>query len=79
MNIVIITPQLPPLHGGVGTTIRQIINSVLRHKGYKITILIPTPETKYKNKILNKLKKELEAFKVPGDERGAKEPEMNIW
>ncbi len=66
MNIVIITPQLPPLHGGVGTTIRQIINSVLRHKGYKITILIPTPETKYKNKILNKLKKELEAFKVPG-------------
>lgn len=79
MNIAIITPQLHPLHGGGGTTIKQIINSVIRQQGYKITILIPTPEKEYKNKILDKLKKELEAFKVLGDERGAKEPEMNIW
>lgn len=64
MNIVIITPQLPPLHGGVGTTIKQIINSVLRHKGYKITILIPTPKIKYKNKILDNLKREIETFKT---------------
>lgn len=64
MNIVIITPQLPPLHGGVGTTIKQIINSVLSHNGYKINILIPTPESKYHNKILAKLGRELETYKA---------------
>lgn len=62
IQIVFITPQLPPLHGGIGATIKNITNVILKYEDHKVTILIPNPPGNFKRSILENFQEEFSKF-----------------